>query len=396
VSGRRSRSRPRDRGSEPAPRRRGIVVTYVPAAVPGHQRATVGDIARMIAELTGCEFGGEYDPSARYGGRLYFVPSDTLLAEEAHALGIHTPDDLFGGVVPFPFVATKAIVHPLVASDAHRPPGWSDAFPDRVRDAVLPGFTAFTLEDARCAAAKLLALGSVRLKPGRGIGGHGQWTVAAAGELESALARVDATDLERCGLGVELDLDDATTYSIGEVRVGGLQATYCGTQCMTTNNAGKAAFGGSDIVMVRGGYEALAAPSHEGNLRLAIDQARAFDAATDEFDGLFASRRNYDAIRGRDRTGRWRAGVLEQSWRLGGASGPEVAALAAFRADPGLRVVRARSVECYGGGNPPPDAIVHFSGVDSRVGALTKYTIVAPHEPGGPAQGRTRSASSRG
>ena len=378
VSGRRSRSRPRKPESPRS--RRDIVVTYVPAAVPDHQRATVAAIARMLAQLTGCDFGGEHDPSARYGSHLYFVPSDTLLADEARALGIQTQDDLFGGVVPFPFVATKAIVHPLVASDAYRPPGWSDAFPDRVRDAVLPGFTAFTLQDARRAATQLLALGPVRLKPGRGIGGHGQVMIVAAAELESALERIDAADLERLGLAVELDLYDAITYSIGEVRVDGLQATYCGTQCMTTNNAGAAAFGGSDILMVRGGYDVLARLPHEGGLALAIEQARTFDAATDAFDGLFASRRNYDAIRGRDRNGRWRAGVLEQSWRLGGVSGPEVAALAAFRADPALRVVRARSVERYGSTTPPEDAIVHYSGVDSCVGALTKYTVVEPHE----------------
>ena len=356
------------------------MVTRIPAAVPDHQRATVAAIARMLAELTGCDFGGEYDPSTRYGGRLYFVPSDTLLADEARALGIRTADDLFGGAVPHAFVATKAIVHPLVAPDAYRPPGWSDAFPERVREAVLPGFTAFTLQDARHAATRLLALGALRLKPGRGIGGHGQVMVAAAAELESALERIDAADLERFGLAVELDLDDAITYSIGEVRVDGLQATYGGTQCMTTNNAGAAAFGGSDILMVRGGYDVLARLPHEGGLALAIEQARTFDAAADVFEGMFASRRNYDAVGGRDRNGRWRAGVLEQSWRLGGASGPEVAALAAFRADPALRVVRARSVERYGSTTPPEDAIVHYSGVDSRVGALTKYTVVEPHE----------------
>jgi hypothetical protein len=345
-----------------------------------HQRATVDAIARSVAVLKDCDFGGEYDPSAHYGSRPYFVPGDTLLADEARALGIRTRDDLFGGVVPFPFIATKAIVHPLVAPDAHRPPGWSDAFTERVRHAVLPGFTAFTLGDARRAATRLLALGPVRLKPGQGIGGHGQVRVATSAELEPALHRVDDTGIERYGLVVELDLDEATTYSIGQVWVAGIQASYCGTQCATTNNAGRTAFGGSDIVMVRGGFAALARLRLEPGVRMAIEQARAFDAATHAFSGLFASRRNYDALRGRDRSGRRCSGILEQSWRLGGASGPEVAALAAFRADPARRSVRARSVECYGSTAVPRGAIVHFSGLDSRVGPLTKYTIVEPHE----------------
>ena len=96
---------------------------------------------------------------------------------------------------------------------------------------------------------------------------------------------------------------------------------------------------------------------------------------------MFASRRNYDVLRGRDARGQWHCGVLEQSWRIGGASGPEVAALEAFRADPGLRAVHARSTEAYGAdAKPASGAIVHFHGVDSRAGPLAKYTFVEPYE----------------
>ena len=77
-----------------------------------------------------------------------------------------------------------------------------------------------------------------------------------------------------------------------------------------------------------------------------------------------------------------RAGVLEQSWRIGGASGPEIAALAAFHGQPGLRAVHARSAEIYGEcAVPPPHAIVHYRGVDARAGALTKYTVIERYEP---------------
>lgn len=334
----------------------------------------------MLAALKGFQFGGEYNASTRYGSPLYFVPSDTLLADAAHALGIRTRDDLFGGVVPFPFVATKAIVHPLIAPEAHAPRGWSHAFPDRVRDVALPGFAAFALQDARRAGTDLLAQGPIRLKPGQGAGGHDQVVIAGAAELEFALEVLDATQLERYGLAIELDLTDVTTYSVGQVTVGGLQGTYCGTQRMTTDNSGGPAYGGSDLVIVRGGYGALAALRLAPEIRLAIAQAQAFDAATEKFAGMFASRRNYDAIRGRDRQGHWRSGILEQSWRIGGASGPEVAALAAFRADPALRAVHARSTEAYGSSSAPPGAMVHFSGVDSRVGPITKYTLVEAYE----------------
>ena len=62
---------------------------------------------------------------------------------------------------------------------------------------------------------------------------------------------------------------------------------------------------------------------------------------------------------------------------MGGASGAEIAALQAFRADPGLRAVRARTVELYGPGHaPPPGAVVYFQGHDEQVGFITKYAQV--------------------
>ena len=70
-----------------------------------------------------------------------------------------------------------------------------------------------------------------------------------------------------------------------------------------------------------------------------------------------------------------------QSWRIGGASGAEVAALEAFRAEPALRAVRAATVEIYGRDVPPPPAraTVYFRGVDEKDGPMTKYAVAEPH-----------------
>jgi hypothetical protein len=92
------------------------------------------------------------------------------------------------------------------------------------------------------------------------------------------------------------------------------------------------------------------------------------------YQGMFASRCNYDIAQGVDEEGRWYSGVLEQSWRIGGASGAEVAALEAFRDDPSLSVVRASTTEIYGESPTlPPGAAVYFQGNDDKVGPLTKY-----------------------
>jgi hypothetical protein len=362
----------------------GIVVTYAPPEGDGvteHEIATRVSVAKALAGLKGYQFGGGYRRSLRRNGALYFVPSQTLSGDEARALGIRNEEDLFGGVVPFPFVATKAIAHPLPGRAAFRPAGWSDAFPERVRELVLPGFAAFTRADAREAARLLLANGPVRLKRGRGIGGRGQAVIEALDD--AVFDALDETELRTYGLVVEPNLADLTTFSVGQVCVGGLRASYCGTQKETRDNQGETVYGGSDLLVARGGFDELERLDFPPAMGIAIEQAKAFNAAAeDEFEGLFASRRNYDVLRGRDASGRWLSGVLEQSWRIGGASGPEVAALAAFHGDARLRIVHARSTEAYDAEAEAPErALVHFRGVDSSAGPITKYTVVEPYEP---------------
>jgi hypothetical protein len=369
---------------EPPNKDRGAVVTYTAADhAHHHDRVTQAAIAARLAALKGYRLAGEFDPTDRPPGRVYFVPGATLVGvTAANALGVRTEDDLFGGVVPHAVVATKAITHPLVEPDAAAPEGWSQGFARRVRPVALPGFTAFALPDARKAGLRLLARGPVRLKPPRSAGWRGQVVVATPGGLEAALDTLDPRDLSLHGLVLERNLADVTTYSVGQVRLDGLTVTYCGTQRPTPDNAGKTVYGGSSLLVVRGDYGALPGLGLAPAFRLAIARARVYDAAAEEFAGFFASRRNYDVARGRDAGGRWRCGVLEPSWCIGGASGPEVAALEAFRADAALTAVRAWCVERYGSDlEPPPRAVVHYHGVDERLGPLIKYTLTELYVP---------------
>src|SRR5205085_11515172 len=102
----------------------------------------------------------------------YLVPNDTIVSlDTARRLGIRSEEDLFGGVVPASFMATKAITHPLVGRSALAPAGWCHEFAERVGDAVLPGHSAFSVDDARIAARRLLRDGPVRINPANGTGG---------------------------------------------------------------------------------------------------------------------------------------------------------------------------------------------------------------------------------
>ena len=90
-----------------------------------------------------------------------------------------------------------------------------------------------------------------------------------------------------------------------------------------------------------------------------------------------ASRRNYDVAQGIDGAGQKRSGVLEASWRSGGASTAELEALALFMRNPEIQVVEACAVKHFGRDHHPPQrAVVHFRGDDPRDGPLIRYTAV--------------------
>ena len=179
---------------------------------------------------------------------------------------------------------------------------------------------------------------------------------------------------------VEENLADVVTLSVGQVTVAGMVASYYGHQSLVRNNSGGEAYGGSRLTVVRGDFHALLALPLPDNARLAIEQSMVYDASAMAcFPGFFASRINYDIAQGLDADGQWRSGVLEQSWRAGGATGAEIAALEAFQADPQREQVTAACIETYGECEVPAGAVVYFRGVDSQAGMLSKYTVVEPN-----------------
>lgn len=347
----------------------------------GHEIASKMAIAGAVAELLGRGYAGDFDGGEAYDGAPYFVPSETLGLAQTRRLGIRDEHDLFGGTVPFPFVATKVISHDLPHPDAAAPEGWAREFGSRVEDVVLPGFSAFSRPDAVLAGTRLLATGAVRMKQPDGIGGRGQVVIRDRRQLESELDRLDPEALARHGIVLERNLADVATFSVGQARLAGLLITYCGTQRLTRANDGRDVYGGSRLLVARGDWRDLLALELAPAIRAAIGQARVYhEAALATYSGMFASRSNYDVAQGRDDTGTLRSGVLEQSWRIGGATGAELAAVKAFQAAPSLQSVQASTSELYGDcPELPEDAVVYFNGIDDRAGPLVKFARLDRH-----------------
>lgn len=350
------------------------------AGTAGHDNQTKAHIARSIASLLGADYAGELVAAPAAPPPILWVPSDTLLVDEAQRLGVKGPDDIFGGVVPYPHAATKVITHPLIAPDAARPAAWSPAFGTAVRDAVLPGYSAFSLPDAWIAGLALLESGAVRLKQADGVGGGGQSVATTELELNEQLAAMGRDAVERHGLVLELNLERLTTYSVGQVRVGPWLATYVGTQYTTPNHRGDEVYGGSQLTLARGDYDQLLQLELSDEARQCVEQALVYHRhALASFPGLLATRCNYDVVLGTDAAGLRHVGVLEQSWRIGGASGAEIAGLIALRDDPSLAAVCAATHETYEpDAQAPSGGIVHYQGRDAHGGPLLKYASVNP------------------
>src|SRR5919109_269916 len=361
-------------------RARGSVVLYHNRGRPHlveHEAATLQHIANQLARIKGYACAGNYDSSLGYSGKLYFVPTATVTdCETAQRIGIRDEDDLFGGVVPRPYMATKAITHPLVDGCAVAPEGWSYHFAQTVKPVTLFGFSAFTLNDGLRAGAIVLDRGPARVKPANGVGGRGQIVVFNNDDLKRALGALGDSEISRFGVVIEQNLDAVTTLSIGQVRMSEIVVTYCGRQRLTKDNRGSDIYGGSELTAVHGDFSELETLDLTLDVRLAIEQARVYDAAARELPGFIASRRNYDVAQGLGAGGRCCSGVLEQSWRIGGASPAELVAAEELHSDSKLQAVRARCVEAYGEHEPPSNAAVHFRGIDDRVGPITKYTMV--------------------
>jgi len=354
---------------------RGPVLTLGCLGTDSHGEQSHIALTKRVANFLSKEYIGRLED---YKGpiRPYCVPRDTLCGAEC---ALHLPEvtesDFLGGQVGHPMAATKAVVHPLAPGE-EAPSTWPGSFADATTDLTLLGYTAITSRGAICAGRKLLETGDVRIKL---VGASGGTQQEVAGSLDELLYIIDALSSENglvdC-LVLEENLTDVQTFSVGQITLGGLSAAYIGEQNLTLNNQGREVYGGSCLRVFRGGLSNLVDTLSDKE-RVICDLGMQFDELAVRHLGLVASRRNYDVVSGRDNQGKIKRAVLEQSWRVGGASGAEIAALEAFVSDPELNWVQASTVEQYGDTvKPPVNADVYFHGVDGELGPLLKYSLI--------------------
>ncbi|UXA71308.1 DUF3182 family protein [Xanthomonas prunicola] len=341
----------------------------------GHERATHAWVCSEIARLLGARDAGVAG-DGRIEADSFHVPDDTLTLAQARALGIHGAGDLLGGIVPYAFLATKVIGHPLISNDAACIEGWDQALATSLISATLPGYTVFSRQDAIHAFAALSGGGGVRLKLPTGVGGNGQWRIADASQLTQVLDSLPDTYLDTHGAVLERNILQPLTHSVGELCVAGIRIAYYGTQRSVQSADGTDVYGGSALRVYRGSLEALMATALLPLEQRVVEQACRYDRfIAAAYPELQISRRNYDVVSGEDAGNVQVCGVLEQSWRIGGATPAELAAIAAFQQDPALHWVTASTHEIYQG-EPPADAQIYYRATQPGPGPCYKYRRV--------------------
>ncbi len=341
-----------------------------------HDQQSREVLVGRLASLLRIPVLGSVTDADNVGPDVMLVPRDTLVTETVASRTRLTARTLLGGQVPYRFAATKAITHGLIGGHAARPAGWTSSMSRRLGDAALQGYTAFTAADAIEAGRRLLRTGPARVKDVLAKASLGQTVVETEEALRSVISEQDPERLAEYGVVVEENLVEVETYSVGSLSVAGLEISYVGDQQETTDHKGRDVYGGSRLRVVRGGLDRL---THLGLAAEAIEAIRCAavfdDAARRAYPEMVLTRRNYDVLAGRDAQGRRRVGVLEQSWRVGGATGAEVAALEALSRSPELSSVVAETVEIYGLADVPDGAVIYYRGEDPVVGPMTKYAM---------------------
>jgi len=350
-------------------------VTRTKPPIADAEEACLTHTAERIARLLQYDYGRVGDAVLDAQQRIYFVPDHTLTAVEAERLGVRTERDLFGGVVPHAFVATRAATHAPISADADVPQNWSYALARILSGCVLRGFSAFSHGDARLAAQRLLRTGPVRLDCGDTEASRNM--LSDMDEFDEALDGIAVIDVATQGVVIEQALAEQTTYVVGRARVANECVSYVGTRRTARIECGRRIHAGCDLAVVPGDFTALDRVGLSTEARYAVLKAARYDEAISHaYRSSFASRRSYDVILGHDRHGAARMGVRGPSWSVAAESPAEIAAMAAFRDVPGLQCLRASTYEAFGDVDVPTDAMVYYKCDDANHGSLTKYCTI--------------------
>lgn len=329
--------------------RKEIVVVDVDPRIPqpyqNYIRARNGCVGRDLADLLGVPrvvCSGKITPEMS----AYVVPAKTVDMETSARFNIRTVDDFYGTMVDSLFQVGKSILHPVVSG---APKFYSSSFAERVRNLVLPGCSAFSMDDLLRGYDRYAGNGfGLRFKQSNESDGLGQRSVTSRESLLKQAAVLDPRALCEEGVVLEADLLEARTISVGFARIGQDTFSFVAKQkndMVGEKGTARSRYLGAQVLVVKGDIMELLL---KGDCSfIGPDESRAVAKAV-RFNRIYqeevrplASRLSFDVLFGFTNHGDRLCGITDITGRLGGTCPALLTAALRFKEMPATRLVKA-------------------------------------------------------
>jgi len=308
----------------------------IPEPYQGYIRTRNGQIGKDIALLLGIPFRGF--TADQVDQNQYIIASKTITTANAHALGIHTPDDFYGLAIDNLHHVGKTILHPAI--NKNTPPFYQTTFSKRVQTLVLPGITCFSTEDLDSAYQQTSGNGfDLRFKVAGESDGNGQYQIENRDHLMDIIEKEEQSLSE--GVVLEANINDPKTISVGHTKVGEKKYSFIAHQKNSeTDKAGQSRYLGAKVTVIPGELDQLLLDkSLTINEQLAVIKAVGFHRLYQEVFNPIASRISYDVVIGLDNHGDILSGVTDITGRVGGTCPALMLACLQLNDDPSIKKV---------------------------------------------------------
>lgn len=282
-----------------------------------------GEIASRIAKYLGHAYSSDVlmDPPDE---PRYIVPGATLDGDTAARLFIKGIDGFYGGYASDLSCVGKTVLHPTITGEA--PAHHNKSFADSVTELglVLPGFSAFNIEEGVLAYETLTPQfpSGLRIKAPNESDGNGQEVIKDCRHLELLLDQIGTESLSGKGVVIEPNIAGTKeTTSAGQFVLGHDVYSFIASQQDDLVNGRNRYMGAHDVFVMRGTMEDLTgALNRTGDVRTHIAEKIAIfhDMYSRNFPEVTASRISYDYLEGADGYMNTLAGITDITARLGG------------------------------------------------------------------------------
>ena len=287
---------------------------------PSHAEHILQRNGRLAASLAEAQ-GFSHDNPVSHLDPYHFLPTP-ITQEQGEKHGMKSADDFYGAMVDYLQHADKGQLHEVVPDAENIPAHYSAEFARAVREVVLPGYTAYSQEDAIKAYLKLKKELSdkekIRLKDPSASDCDRQFVLESEAHLRAILDRIFHPFPFENGLVLEQNLNDVSTITGGKVRVNGSTYQFIGNQVETSipspKGGRKTVYGGGDLLVTNSyiSQDMLTPSQQELTLRL----GRTYDAYSTLAPHV--SRISFDMVSGHDSHGNEAHGITDPTMRVGG------------------------------------------------------------------------------